>query len=143
MLDLLQNGVHDAMLKGIATDQQEGQPVGVSDRGGGHHVGRPRSHRRSGDHDLAPTLRLGERHCGQRHGLLVVPPPGGQLVLDPDKRLGQGHDVAVPEDPEHAGEKGNFGTVDLSALRDQPAHDCLSRGESNCLHRHYSLMSRQ
>ena len=141
MLDLLQNGVHDAMLKGVTTDQQEWQPVGMSDRRGGHHVGRPRAHRRGSDHDLASTLRLGECHRGQCHGLFIVPPPGGQLILDPGKRLGQGHHVAVAEDTKHAGKKGNFRTIDLGALRYQPAHDRLCRGESNCLHRHYSLMS--
>ena len=90
-----------------------------------------------------PTFRLCKRHRGQGHGLLVVPPPRWQLILDLGERLGQRYHVAVAKDPKDPREKGNLHTIDLGALRYQPAHNRLSRGESDSLHRHYSLMRRQ
>ena len=95
VLDLLQDGVDDPVLERVARQEQDRQPVGVGDGGGGHHVRRARPDRRGRDHDPPAAHRLGVGHGGQRHRLLVLAAPRRQPVLDRLERLGRG-DVTLP-----------------------------------------------
>ena len=135
MLDLLQDGVGDAALEGVAREQQQRQPVGHRDARRRDHVRGSRPDRRRGHHDLPPAHGLREADGGERHPLLVLAADGRQLV----PRLVEGEPepghVAVPEDGEHTGEERHFEAVDDGALRDQETDDSLCRRQSHGLHR--------
>jgi hypothetical protein len=135
LLDLLQHRVGGAADVVVAGEQQHGQAVGVGDGGGGDHVGGTRADRGGGDHDLPALLRLGVGDGGQRHGLLVLAAPGGELVLHGFERFGEAGDVAVAEDGENAREERLLVTVDHDPLVDQVLDQCLGHRQSDRPHR--------
>ena len=135
VLDLLEDGVDDPMLEGVAREEQDRQPVGMGGRGRGHEVGRARSDRRGGDHDPPSSHGLRVGHGRQRHRLLVVTTPGRQPILDGLQRFAEAGHVAVPEDREDAGEERHLVALDHGALRQQPADERLRHGQADGLHR--------
>ncbi len=134
VFDLLQDGVDDPVLERVARQEQDREPVGVSDGRGGHHVGRARPDRRRRDHDPPAAHRLGVRDGRQGHRLLVVAAVRRQSVLDGFERLAERGDVAVAEDREDPGEDRHLVTVDLGSLGEQPAHDRLGGGQPDRRH---------
>ena len=134
VLDLLEDGIDDPVLEGVAGEEEDRQAIGVGDGGGRHHVGRAGSDRRGGDHDPPATHGLGVGHARERHRLLVLAAVRRQLVLHRLERLGEGRHVAMTEDREDPGEERDLLTVDPRPLREQPSHDRLGRGESDRLH---------
>ncbi len=134
-LDLLEDGIDDAMLEGVAGEQEERDSVGVGNGGGGDHVGAAGADGGRCDHDPAAPHRLGIGHGGESHRLLVVSPPRRERVLDRLEGLGEAGHVAVPEDAEDAGKHRHFLTVDDGELGGEPPDDGLARRESNGVHR--------
>jgi hypothetical protein len=126
VLDLLQHRVGRAVDERVAGQQEQRQPVGVRDPGGGDHVQRPRPDRRGRDADLPAMGRLRVAHRRQRHALLVVTAPHRKIRLG--QRRPQAQHVAVPEDREHAGEQRGLGAVKQHRpLRHQPPDQRLRR----------------
>ena len=105
MLDLLQHRVGPAVGKNVAGEEEDRQPVRHGAARRRDHVAGARADRGERHHDLPPPLRLGEADRGERHRLLVLPAPGGELVLHRLQRLRKAGDVAVAEDGEDAGEE--------------------------------------
>ena len=116
VLHLLQHRIGQPVHERVAREDQHRQPVGMGRARSRHHVERARPDRGRRDHDLAPALRLGVAHGRQRHGLLVLPAPGRQPVLDRLQRLRETGHVAVAEDREHTGEERNLLPVDDGVL---------------------------
>ena len=125
ILDLLQYGVRAAIGEHVPGQKQDGQTVGVRKgrrrnqiRGAGSDRGRAR-------HGPPPHvgLRVGDRR--QRHGLLVVRPPGGQNVLVRKQRLAHGRHVAVAENSPHAREIGMDIAVVVDILARKIPHQRL------------------
>ena len=125
VLDLLEHRVRQPVGEGIAREDQDRQAVGMGRARRRHHVERAGADGGGGDHDLPPAPGLGEADGGQRHGLLVLPAPGRQPVLDRFQRLREAGDVAVAEDREHAGEERNALAVQDGVLTAQIADQGL------------------
>ncbi len=134
-LHLLEDGIDDAMLEGVAGEEEKGDSVGVGNRGGGDHVGAAGADGGRCDHDPAAPHRLGIGHGGESHRLLVVSPPRRERVLDRFEGFGERCHVAVTEDAEDARKHGHFLTVDDGELGGEPLDDGLARRESNGVHR--------
>ena len=134
VLDLLEHGIDDPVLEGVAGEEQDRQAVGVGDGRGGHHVRRARPDRRRRDHDPPAAHGLGVGDGGEGHRLLVVAAVGRQLVLDRLERLAKRRHVAMAEDREDAREDRHVLAVDPRPLREQPLHDGLGGGQPDRLH---------
>ena len=133
-LDLLQDGIRNAIGEHVARQQQHGQPIDVGDGGGGHHVGRAGPDRaRAGHHATAPG-RLGEGDRRERHRLLVVRPIGRQDFARGVQGFAHRRDVAVPENREYAREQRNLPAVDFGRLRREETNGRLRGGETDGLH---------
>ncbi len=99
--------------------------------------------RRDG-HDLQPVAGTGVGG-GRVHGALLVagqevgqvPEPAAGparlLGLRLEQRLADPGDVAVAEDPEHAGDEAAFHAVPLGVLVGEEPHEGLGHGESHRL----------
>ena len=140
MLDLLQHRIGQPVDIGIAGQQQHRQTVGMRHGGGRDHVGGPWPDGRRGNHDLAAQFRLGKGDGRKRHGLLVLPAPGGKLVLHLDQRFRKTGHVAVPEDPEDAREQRNALAVDHGELAAKVAHESLSHRQAYGIPGHQFLL---
>ena len=141
MLDLLQDRIGQAMHKRVTTDEEQRQPVAVSNARGRHHIGSTGSNRAGRDHDLAATLRLRIRDAGKGHALFGLAAIRRQVVLGPLQRMSQRRDVAVTEDRIDASEERLDRAVDLHRLLcDQVLHNRLRSRKSNGLG-HYMLPS--
>jgi hypothetical protein len=138
VLDLLQHGIGDARMERVARQQQQGQPVGVRDRGRRDHVRRARADGGRRRHELAAAHRLCEADRGQCHPLLALAAERRQHAARVVERLAQAGDVAVAEDAEHARDERPLLAVYQRALNRQEAHDRLRRGEPDRAHRHPS-----
>ena len=134
LLDLLEHRVGDARMERVAGEQQQRQPVGVRDGGGGDHVHGAGADRRRRGHELAAAHRLGEADRGQRHPLLALAAVGREDVARVVQRLAQAGHVAVAEDAEHARQQRPLLAVDDRALGAEVAHDRLCRGEPDGAH---------
>ena len=138
VLDLLEHRVGHAVGEGVAGEQEDRQPIGMRDAGGGHHVERAGADRAGRDHDLAAPLGFGVGDAGQRHRLLVLAAPGRQPVLDRLERLAEAGDVAMAEDREHAAEQRRLLAFEHGALGAQPLHQRLGHRQPDRLHRNAS-----
>ena len=133
-LDLLQDGIRNAIGEHVARQQQHGQPIDVRDGGGRHHVGRAGSDRTRAGHHPAASGRLGEGDRRKRHRLLVVRPIGRQDFTRGVQGLAHRRDVAVPENREYAREQRNLPAVDFGRLRREETNGRLRGCETECLH---------
>ena len=129
VLDLLEHGVGEATLERVAGEHQQREPVGHRHAGSGDEVEGTRADRGRGDHQLAPTHRLGIGDRRQGHPLLVLSAPRRQLVACRVQGRPEARDVAVPEDREHAGDQWDLGTVDQRSLGNEIADDGLCGGQ--------------
>ncbi len=134
MLHLLQHRIGTAIGKNVAGQDEQRQPVGMGDTGGGDHIRRARPDRRCGDHDLTPLFRLGKGDRRQRHRLLVLAAPGRQAVLNRFQRFGQAGHIAMAEYAEHAGEQRHALAVDFGELVAQITHDGLRHRQPDRRH---------
>ena len=131
MLDLLQHRIGAATDERVAGEKQDRQAVGMGDAGRGHHVERAGPDRCRGDHDLPAAPGLGEADCGQRHGLLVLPAPRWQHVLNRLEGLSEAGDVAVAEDREHPWKEPDPLAIDDGELIAQIADHGLGHRAAN------------
>jgi hypothetical protein len=122
------------LAKHVAGKDQHRQAVGHGSPGGGHHVGRARADGGQRHHDLPSPLGLGEADRGERHRLLVLTAPGGELILDGFQRLGKAGDVAMSEDGKDAREQRHGLAVDFGFLVDEIADQGLGHGQAHRLH---------
>ena len=127
-LDLLEDGIGNAVGEDVARQEEERQPVDMGDRGRGDHVQRTRADRRGRGHEAAAEARLGEADRGMRHRLLVMSAEGRQAVPDAMQRLAETGDVAVAEDRPDAFDEA---AAILGPLQRQPAHHGLRGGEAD------------
>ena len=134
VLDLLQHGIRNPALEGVAGEEQDRQAIGVRDSGRGDHVRRARPDRRGRDHDLAAAPSLRESDCRVSHSLLALAAVRRQDVSRFLERAAEACHVAVTKDREHAGEERDFLAVDDRALRDNEPDDRLSHRQLDGLH---------
>ncbi len=139
ILDLLQHRIGAAIGEDIARQQQDGQAVDVSERGGGDHVGCAGADRRRARHHAPPTRGLGEGDRRVRHRLLIVSAIGRECLARRVERFAQTRDIAVPEDREHPREQRRDLAVDLGLLRREEADSRLGGGEAKGFHGRHPL----
>lgn len=140
LLELLQDGVRGAGGKGVARQQEHGQPVGGGQRGAGEQVRGPRPDRGADREGLpapgVPGVADGLVRLGLFVPALVVRHDRGIELLVLLEGLADAGDVAVAEDPEGARDQP-FAEV-LAAdridgvLLGQVFHDRLRDGHSAC-----------
>ena len=96
--------------------------------GGGDHIGRSRPDGGGDRHRPAAFVGFGKGNGGMGHGLLIMPAPCRQGVLDAVQRLAQTGHIAVTKDRPDAFDKplALFGHLD-----GQPFHHGLRGGEFN------------
>ena len=137
VLDLLEHRVGRPVGKGVAREEQHRDPVDRRPGGAGDHVRCPRADRGDAGEGTQAVVVLRECVGEVDLGLLVLRPVVGQAVdvavlLD---RLAQAGDVAMPEDPPHAGDEALPATVPFHVLRGHEPNDGLTYGQSHSPHR--------
>ena len=110
-----------------------GQPVDGRQRRTGEHVAGTRTDGRGHREGLQPVQLPGVADGDVHHGLLVaalvVRQFAGRHQFGLQQRLTEPGDVAVPEDPEAAGEELAFHAVSLGVLLAEEFHDGLGDGQ--------------
>ena len=134
VFDLLQHGIRQAIGEGIAREHQDRKAVGVGSTRSCDHVQRAGADGGNGNHHLAALLGLGESDGSERHGLLVLAAPCREFILHLLERFGQAGDIAMAENGEGSGEKGNFDAVDLGVLCAEIFDQGLGHGEPDRFH---------
>ena len=134
MLDLLEDGIGQAAGEDVACQQKDGEAIGVGDGRGGDHVGCTGADRGKRYHDLAPVHGLGIGNAGKGHGLFVLTPPGGKIVLHLFEGFGEAGDISVAEDAEKTGKERRVATVEGRSLGHEEAHERLGHSEPNGFH---------
>lgn len=148
ILELLQHGIGPPRGELITGEEQDRDPVGGRQGCAGDHVRRARADRGGDRHRLHAVPRAGEGGrrvggplfvAGEEIGDVAVRERvgrriGTQTILEGDLVLQQGlahpGDVAVPEDPEHAGNEPVFDAVSLGPLRSKEADEGLAGRQS-------------
>ena len=137
MLDLLEHRIREATVECVAGDEEHGQTIGHGDTGRGDHVGGTRSDGGGRHHELLAAYSLGISDRGQRHALLVLPPPQRQLRAMHLQGVTEAGDIAVAKDGEDTGDErrldgsGPGCGLDDGALGDEIAHDGLGGGDQH------------
>ena len=134
VLDLLQHGIGDPALEGVAGEDQDRQAVGVRQPRRRDHVRRTRPDGRGRDHDLPAPSRLREGNSRMCHSLLALPTVRRQDIPHLFECTAEAGHVAVPEDREHSWEQRHLDAVDDRALGDQEPDDRLRGCQLDGLH---------
>ena len=139
LFQLLQHRRGDPGGEDVTGQQQHRKPVDGGQRGAGQHVAGARSDGGGDGEGLQPVELTGIADGDVHHRLLVAALVIGQFSgrqqFGLQQRLAEAGDIAVPEDPEAAGEELALHAVPLRVLLSEEFHHGLCDGQPDDLAR--------